>query len=456
MNFFEKYLGDTYELVETLKESAQDFVAVVYDKRTKKVCVMKQRALNSKPIYQMLQELDEPHVPKIYRLFEFDGKLIVVEEHIDGQTLEEALIYRTATFDEKSAEKILLSLCECLVAVHAKNIIHRDIKPANIMLTASNVKLIDFGIARLFKPDSRADTELLGTRGYAPPEQFGLFGLGQTDSRSDIYSLGVTIKNLLGEDYRGKLSDILNRCTSPDPAQRFQSAAELKRAVLRNKKFYHAKKILFAALICPTIIFIPNVADEIAPPPEVEHAPEIQTVVEEKIAESPPPDDSKTFEPLPNFTTIPLPQPMPEIPLPPQPVVPSRPAEKSSGEVELKFYLNGELTGKEHMVYLRGWQSWSRDEYGQYLFPPSTTARLRIENHSGKDLINPRIEINFGGDEGYELDEPTIADGQSLELNIPLGGQMASPEKGSGHLQIILHVQGEPPLFLNKTFFLVK
>ena len=65
---------------------------------------MKQRALNSRPIYQMLKELDEPHVPKIYRLFEREGKLIVVEEHIDGQTLEEFLIYRTV--DEALAEKI--------------------------------------------------------------------------------------------------------------------------------------------------------------------------------------------------------------------------------------------------------------------------------------------------------------------------------------------------------------
>ena len=179
MNFFEKYLGDTYDLVETLKESAQDFVAVVYDKRAKRLCVMKQRAITSQPIYQILKELDEPHVPKIYRLFEFDGKLIVIEEHIDGQTLEELAIYRAEDLDEKFAEKILLSLCECLTAIHEKNIVHRDIKPANIMLTDSNVKLIDFGIARIFKPDSRADTELLGTRGYAPPNNSAYLDWGK-------------------------------------------------------------------------------------------------------------------------------------------------------------------------------------------------------------------------------------------------------------------------------------
>ena len=461
MNFFEKYLSDTYDLVDVLKSSEKDFIAVVYDKRTKKLCVMKQRALNSQPIYKILQELNEPHIPKIYRLFERDGKLIVIEEHIDGQTLEDTAIYQTNTLDEKFAANILLSICECLTAIHAKNIVHRDIKPSNIMVTDShNVKLIDFGIARIFKPDSRADTELLGTRGYAPPEQFGLFGLGQTDSRSDIYSLGVTIKNLLGEDYHGTLSGILNRCTSPDPLQRFQSAAELRRAVLYNQKFYRVNKFLITIPLCLTIIFISNVAGEYFQEPEIEKPPEVQTpvVVEEKIAESSPPDDSKhdIFNPLTEFVINPAPiTPLPEIPSLPQPVTPNQPVEKPSGEVKFKFYLNGELTGKEHMVYLRGWQSWSRNSYGDYLFPPSTTARVHIENHSGKDLINPHIEINIGYEE-YELDKPTIANGQSLDLSIPLGGQLASPEKGSGHLQIILYPQGEPPLFLNKTFFLTK
>ena len=468
MNFFEKYLGDTYELVETLKESAQDFVAVVYDKRTKKVCVLKQRALNSKPIYQMLKELDEPYIPKIYRLFEFEGKLIVIEEHIDGQTLEEILIYQPDLFDEKFATDILLSVCEGLISIHAKNIVHRDIKPSNIMLTESRgVKLIDFGIARIFKPENRADTELLGTRGYAPPEQFGLFGLGQTDSRSDIYSLGVTVKNLLGEDYRGKLSDILNRCTSPDPLQRFQSAVELKRAVLRTQKFYPIKKFLFTALICLAVIFIPNFAGEIFQPSEVESPTEIQTpaaATGEKIAENPPHDnfDSKIFNQLTDFIANPPPQTsIPEINLPPQPttITPPtttiQPVEETSGEVEFKFYLNGELTDKYHMVYLRDWQSWQKNKYGDYLFPPSMTARLRIENHSGKDLINPQIKIAFGYDE-YTINQPTIANGQSVDLNIPLAGQLASPENGSGTFQVILKAQGEPEFYFNKTFFLVK
>ena len=153
MDYLERYLGDTYELVDKLKDSEQSFVAAVYDKRARRLCMMKRRDLHSLQIYQTLKELDNPHVPQIYRLFERDEKLIVIEEHIDGQTLEEILIYQPEKFNENLTEKILLQLCECLAVLHERNIIHRDLKPSNILLTEKNfVKLIDFGIARIFKP----------------------------------------------------------------------------------------------------------------------------------------------------------------------------------------------------------------------------------------------------------------------------------------------------------------
>lgn len=238
MNYFERYLGDTYEIVDTLKNSAQSFVATVYDKRARRLCTLKRRELNSLPIYRTLKEIDEVHIPKIYRLFERDEKLIVVEEYIDGQTLEEFLLYRPNDIDEDFAEKILLQLCECLTAIHSRNIIHRDLKPSNIMLTEENfVKVIDFGIARTFKAESSADTEILGTRGYAPPEQFGIFDLGQTNQASDIYSLGVTIKILLGENYDGRLKNILDKCTALKPSDRFQTATELQSAITDKKNY---------------------------------------------------------------------------------------------------------------------------------------------------------------------------------------------------------------------------
>lgn len=459
MNSLERYLGDTYDLVDTLKNSEQGFVAVVYDKRAKRLCTMKQRDLYSLPIYKTLKELNNPHVPQIYRLIERDGKLIVIEEHIDGQTLEEFLIYRQP--DEALTEKILLQICDCLAVLHAKNIIHRDLKPSNIMLTEENfIKLIDFGIARFFKPSSTADTELMGTRGYAPPEQFGLFDFGQTDRRSDIYALGMTIKNLLGEDYDGRFKRVLDKCTSFEPSQRFQSVMELRRAVISSKRSFKPHKLFVAALIGAAIFFLPRTTDfkENIPPDENISAPVEQPKPQENISElvKQPKPQEKTFE-LPTLPQtslpeikLPTPAPMPEINNPPVQQV-----EESSGEVELKLYLNGELTGKEHMVYLSGWQSWSRDNYGQVLFPDDWQAKLHIANNSGKDLINPRLEVNIGKDKKI-FNAPMIRNGQSFELDIPLGNKLASPEKGSGHLQIILSAAGVPDVFLNKTFFLLK
>ena len=379
MNSFERYLSDTYELVDTLKNSEQSFVATVYDKRARRLCVMKRREPNCLPIYKLLKDLDSPHVPKIYRLFEREGKLIVVEEHIDGQTLEEFLIYRTV--DETLAEKILLQLCDALKELHAKKIIHRDLKPSNIMLTEKNfVKLIDLGIARIFKPESSSDTELMGTRGYAPPEQFGLFDFGQTDRRSDIYALGVTIKNLLGEDYDGRLKKILDKCTALEPAQRFQSVEELRAAVLRRKKFLFARKIFVAACVGSAIFFFPQTTDFISPPEKISPPVEEKTS-EEKISAPVKKFSEEKIPSLPQNSPTEIILPAPEINRP-QP----RQEEKSSGEVELKLFLNGEPTGKEHTVYLYGWQSWSRDKFGQILFPDDWNARLRVENHSGKDL----------------------------------------------------------------------
>lgn len=482
MNSLERYLGDTYDFIDTLKVSEQGFVVAVYDKRARRLCIMKQRGLNSLPIYRTLKELDNPHIPKIYRLFEREEKLIVIEEHIDGQTLEELLIYQQP--DEDLAEKILLQLCDALKVLHAKNIIHRDLKPSNIMFTEKNlIKLIDFGIARIFKPTSTEDTELMGTRGYAPPEQFGLFELKQTDKRSDIYSLGITMKALLGANYDGRLRKILDKCTALEPAQRFQSAEELRVAVIRRKKFLFAKKFFTSAVVGLAIFFFPRTTDFQENPQPKEISEPVEEVPPEKISEpveesqpkkkffdesslkiptpSLPETNLPMLAPLPAETNLPTPAPLPETNLPtpaPLPEINRPPAvqeQESSGEVELKLFLNGELTGKEHMVYLNGWQSWARDNYGQYLFPTNWHARLHVENHSGKDLINPRIEVNIGDDE-KNFDVPAIANGQSFDLEIPLGNKMASPEKGSGHLQIILQADGMPQIFLNKTFFLVQ
>ena len=103
-----------------------------------------------------------------------------------------------------------LQLCAVLDYLHHQNIIFRDLKPSNIMVEQSGmVRLIDFGIARLFKPGKASDTAAIGTLGYAPPEQYGSI---QTDLRSDVYSLGATLRTLLTGFDQVSLHCFFHRC----------------------------------------------------------------------------------------------------------------------------------------------------------------------------------------------------------------------------------------------------
>ena len=215
-------LENLYETIDTLKPDGS--IRLAYNRAAKQICVVKTRSLQTAALYKILREINSRYVPRIYRAVKFDDKLFIVEEYVSGRTLAEILKYEKL-FAEELAANIFRQVCECLVDLHARKIIHRDLKPANIMLTKDGViRLIDFGIARLVKEDSDTDTEFLGTRGYAPPEQYGF---GQTDARSDIYSLGVTIQRMLGKNYDGWMKKILAKCTKLDPENRYESAQNL-------------------------------------------------------------------------------------------------------------------------------------------------------------------------------------------------------------------------------------
>ena len=225
-----------YDTVDILKDGKNGKISLVYDKIGKQFYIMKERNLKTAEIYSRLKEIKSPFLPEIYHAMEFDGKFFVVEEFIQGNSLYEILIHNNG-LDEKKASEILKQLCNALKILHAQKIIHRDIKPSNIMLTKSGyVKLIDFSISRIAKENKATDTDFLGTREYAPPEQYGF---GQTDSRSDIYSLGITIQKVLGDNYDGYLKKILSKCTELNPANRYQSVEEILIDI--DKKYFRHK-----------------------------------------------------------------------------------------------------------------------------------------------------------------------------------------------------------------------
>ncbi len=147
---------------------------------------------------QMLSNLSHPNLPRVTDFFSEGDTHFLVMDYLEGGTLESLLDARSQPFPETQVLVWADQLCGVLAYLHSQNppVIFRDLKPGNIMVSpdGSTVKLIDFGIARLFRPGANKDTRALGTPGYASPEQYGK---GQSDARSDVFALGATLHHVL-------------------------------------------------------------------------------------------------------------------------------------------------------------------------------------------------------------------------------------------------------------------
>lgn len=188
-------------------------------------------------IYQTLAQNPVDHVPRVRAVqHEPDGQFLVLQDYVSGITLE-ALLARGQLLPQQAAQ-VGMQLCRALDGLHRQGIIHRDIKPANVLRTAEGqVWLIDFDIARTHKQAPVRDTVLLGTPGYAAPEQFGF---RQTDARADLYAVGVLLNQLVTGAFPQEqlapapLGEIVRRCTALEPAQRYADAAALHRALAQS------------------------------------------------------------------------------------------------------------------------------------------------------------------------------------------------------------------------------
>lgn len=231
------FIETKYERIKCLGKSDKNEVWLVSD-ASGNLAVLKRIKATGLP-FKFLKEQPNYLWPKVIYFVESADESLIVEELVSGSTLSD-LLQQEKVFTESEVRSFILQLCAGLSVLHTHGIVHRDIKPSNLMLTSDGrIKLIDFDAARTIKVEQEEDTRLLGTKGYAPPEQFGY---GQTDGRSDIYSLGKTMQELLGNDYHGYLKGILNKCCAIDMEQRFQSAGELAQAVEKRnylKKAYY-------------------------------------------------------------------------------------------------------------------------------------------------------------------------------------------------------------------------
>ncbi len=216
----------------------------------------------------MMKRLDHPSLPRIVDIIDNGYTIYVVMDYIEGESLDKILNEYGAQ-PEELVVAWAKQLCDALGYLHSQKppIVYRDMKPANVMLKPEgNIKIIDFGIAREYKEQNLADTTVLGTKGYAPPEQYS----GQTDARSDIFALGMTMHHLLtGVDPRSgdayapvrqwnpELSEgieiIIDRCVEPAAENRYQSCSDLlydlEHPDLITKDFKKKQRIKLATFI---------------------------------------------------------------------------------------------------------------------------------------------------------------------------------------------------------------
>ena len=243
---------ENYRVERTLKQSPHETTEVVWFQGANQAELgpfIRKRIDDDRGLGKAYQEIYRAqhegrrfrHLPRIEDCHDNGTELVVIMEYVQGETLHD-VIYRLDPSVNLAAD-VFPRLCEAVLELHEgfdPPIIHRDLKPSNILLTATSLTLIDFGIARQYNEASETDTSPFGTRAYAPPEQFGF---GQTDVRSDVYSLGMLLYYLLVENVPSPrlaggsfaepgipdaLRPVLTRATAFDPAARYQSVRELK------------------------------------------------------------------------------------------------------------------------------------------------------------------------------------------------------------------------------------
>jgi serine/threonine protein kinase len=199
---------------------------------------------------QILANLNHQGLARVSNFFNEGEMWFLVMDWVDGDTLSDRLRDAGGSLSTQESIAIMDQLCDVLAYLHKQQppVIFRDLKPSNVMINRQGqVKLIDFGTARFFKPEQSRDTINLGTPGYAAPEQYG--GAGQSDARADIYSMGVVLHEMLTgynptvTPFRlppistlipiasPQLERVIQRATSLEVADRFQTVSDLKHAL---------------------------------------------------------------------------------------------------------------------------------------------------------------------------------------------------------------------------------
>lgn len=248
--------------IRDIKEDEKIKISVAFYEGIQAPCVLKVcKNRDMTEVYQKLINIRHPNMVTVYDVVYANNNTYIIEEFVSGKTLYEVL-QEHGKFSEREIAQMMIDICGGLELLHECQppIIHNDIKTSNIMMREDGtVKLIDFDIARSYKEGAEKNTKLMGTEEYAAPEHFGF---GQSEPCTDVYSLGVTMHELLTGvaltnerkmTYKGSLRKIIQRCIEVDREKRYASAKQLKKEL---EKFLKKKKIVLPIVIIMSVILI--------------------------------------------------------------------------------------------------------------------------------------------------------------------------------------------------------
>jgi len=221
---------------EIAEINAEHEVFLVRHTSSGQIRVRKKCSPDMRPVYEYLKKARLPGIPKIFALCEESGTLTVVEEFVPGRSLREFLNSH-GPLNPTRAAFYTACLASTLERMHCAvpPIIHRDIKPENVIIADNGeLYLVDFGAAKFVLEGKKRDTSLLGTPGYAAPEQYGFAPSGP---ETDVYALGIVFYEMVGKTRERsipiRVGEVMKKATNALPENRFRNAGELKRALLQ-------------------------------------------------------------------------------------------------------------------------------------------------------------------------------------------------------------------------------
>lgn len=299
-------LHNRYRIIEILGQGGMGSVYRATDDNLKATVAIKENLFTTEEYTRqfrleatILANLRHPNLPRVYDHFELgeEGQYLVMD-FIEGEDLRYRM-ERLGTISEDDAVQIGASICDALSYMHSRtpSILHRDIKPGNVKITSDgHIFLVDFGLAKVYQGDNQATTTgaRAMTPGYSPPEQYGT---ARTDSRTDIYSLGAmlyaAVSGIIPEDALARAMDnaqltplrtrnpkisrrfaaAVEKAMAIDPSDRFQTAEELKKALLSAVSKTQQATGKYVVTPLPVDNFPPNSSSESVTPAVVSSTP---------------------------------------------------------------------------------------------------------------------------------------------------------------------------------------